>query len=932
MTADYRKTLNLPDTPFPMRGDLPKREPGWIAEWQRKNLYQKIRAASQGRPRFILHDGPPYANGSLHLGHALNKILKDIIVRAKTLAGFDAPYVPGWDCHGLPIEHKVETTHGKHQPPGKVRELCRAYAAEQVELQKADFIRLGVLGDWDNPYLTMAFANEANEIRALAEMVKGNYVFKGLKPVNWCFDCGSALAEAEVEYADKSSPAIDVAFPVFDAQAAAQLAKAFGLPGLEKPAAAVIWTTTPWTIPANQALNVHPEFDYALVDVGERLLVLAQELAESALARYGLGGTVKALVKGAALDRIAFRHPFYERSSPVFLANYVGIDTGTGIVHSAPAHGVDDFNSWLAYGRGRDEILSIVQGDGHFAADLPFFGGMNIWKANPTIVEKLAEVDALLAHEKITHSYMHCWRHKTPLVYRATTQWFVGMDRRLKDGTTLRERALKGVEGTRFFPAWGKARLHAMIASRPDWCISRQRTWGVPIPFFLHKETGEWHPRTVELMEEVARRVEKEGIEAWFKLEAADLLGADAANYEKIADTLDVWFDSGTTHWHVLRGSHPDGHPKGAVADLYLEGSDQHRGWFHSSLLTGAAIDSHPPYKALLTHGFTVDGQGRKMSKSLGNVILPQEVSDKYGAEILRLWVASTDYSGEVALSGEILKRTIEAYRRIRNTVRFLLANIADFDARKDMLPVEAWLEIDRYALILTRNLQKGALEDYDRYEFHRITQALQTFCSEDLGAFYLNILKDRLYTTAENSPARRSAQNALWHITQTLTRLMAPILAFTAEEIWQTFTNDSEDSVMLQTWHPLPEVPDDAALTARWVHITDVRAKVLRALEELRAQNRIGADLQAAVTITAEGEMFEALAALGEDLKFVFITSAAILKRGIFSIEAVPAPGKKCERCWHVREDVGQDTEHPTLCGRCVSNLFGEGEQRLYA
>ncbi|MDR2881395.1 MAG: class I tRNA ligase family protein, partial [Azoarcus sp.] len=499
MTTDYRKTLNLPDTPFPMRGDLPKREPGWIAGWQ--PLYHKIRAKSVGRPRFILHDGPPYANGSLHLGHALNKILKDIIVRAKTLAGFDAPYVPGWDCHGLPIEHKIETTHGKQLPPGKVRELCRAYAAEQLENQKADFIRLGVLGDWDNPYLTMDFANEAGEIRALAEMVRRGYVFKGLKPVNWCFDCGSALAEAEVEYADKSSPSIDVAFPVSEDHAD-RLAKAFGLPGLGKPTAAVIWTTTPWTIPANQALNVHPELDYVLVDVGERLLVLAQELTEAALARYKLDGTVIATAKGAALDKIEFRHPFFDRPSPVFLANYVGVDTGTGIVHSAPAHGVDDFNSWLAYGRGSDEILSIVQGDGHFAADLPFFGGMDIWKANPVIVEKIREVGALLSFEKIVHSYMHCWRHKTPLVYRATTQWFVGMDRRVEDGSTLRTRALEGVEKTRFFPAWGQARLHAMIADRPDWCISRQRTWGVPIPFFLHKETGEWHPRTVELMED----------------------------------------------------------------------------------------------------------------------------------------------------------------------------------------------------------------------------------------------------------------------------------------------------------------------------------------------------------------------------------------------------------------------------------------------
>ncbi|MCL2075046.1 MAG: isoleucine--tRNA ligase [Betaproteobacteria bacterium] len=956
MTTDYRKTLNLPDTPFPMRGDLPKREPGRVADWRR--LYRKIRLISAGRPLFILHDGPPYANGKVHLGHALNKILKDIVIRAKTLSGFDAPYVPGWDCHGLPIEHKIETTHGKRLPPDKARELCRAYAAEQLEIQKADFIRLGVLGDWDNPYLTMDFANEANEIRALAEMVKQGHVFKGMKPVNWCFDCGSALAEAEVEYADKSSPAIDVAFPLDDGQAA-RLAAAFGLASLAKPAAAVIWTTTPWTIPANQALNVHPELDYALVDVGERLLLLAHEQAESALMRYKLDGAIIAIAKGAALDKIAFRHPFYDRESPVFLADYVGSDAGTGIVHSAPAHGADDFNSWLAYGnsphaplgsqppegaapalgsalraggRGRDEILSIVQGDGRFVADLPFFGGMNIWKANPAIVEKLTEVGALFSHEKIVHSYMHCWRHKTPLVYRATTQWFVGMDRKAGDGSTLRMRALKGVEETSFFPAWGQARLHAMIAGRPDWCISRQRSWGVPIPFFLHRQTGELHPRTIELMEEVARRVEKAGIEAWFALDAAELLGAESADFEKISDTLDVWFDSGTTHRHVLRGSHPNAHTEGPAADLYLEGSDQHRGWFHSSLLTGAAIDGHPPYRALLTHGFIVDGQGRKMSKSLGNVISPQEVSEKYGAEILRLWVASTDYSGEVALSDEILKRVIEAYRRIRNTVRFLLANTSDFDADANMLPVGDWLEIDRYALVLTRNLQKNVLTDYGRYEFHRVAQALQTFCSEELGAFYLNILKDRLYTTAEKSLARRSAQCALWHITQTITRLMAPILAFTAEEIWQTLSKDPEDSVMFQTWHDLPEAPDEAELIERWTHITAARAEVLKALEELRIEGRIGADLQAAVTVTAHGELFDALAALSDDLKFVFITSAAALQHGEFGVRVVPAPGEKCERCWHVREDVGQNAEHPTLCGRCVSNLFGEGEKRQRA
>ncbi|MCK2087488.1 isoleucine--tRNA ligase [Thauera aromatica] len=935
--ADYRKTLNLPDTSFPMRGDLPKREPNWIADWQRTKLYQRIRKASAGRPKFVLHDGPPYANGSLHIGHALNKILKDIIIRSKTLAGFDAPYVPGWDCHGLPIEHKVEVTHGKNLPADKVRELCRAYAAEQIDIQRTDFIRLGVLGDWDKPYRTMDFANEANEIRALAEMTRNGYVFKGLKPVNWCFDCGSALAEAEVEYADKPSPTIDVAFPVSAAHAA-KLAAAFGLARLDKPAAAVIWTTTPWTIPANQALNAHSEFDYALVDTGARLLVLAGELVESALQRYRLEGTVVATAKGAALEHVEFRHPFYDRPSPVYLADYVGLDAGTGIVHSAPAHGVDDFNAWRAYGRSNEEILSIVMGGGEYVSELPFFGGMNIWKANTAIIDKLAEVGALLSNGKITHSYMHCWRHKTPLVYRATAQWFVGMDRVAADGSTLRERALRAVEATQFYPAWGQARLHAMIANRPDWCISRQRNWGVPIPFFLHKETGELHPRTVELMEEVARRVEKEGIEAWFRLDVAELLGDEAAHFDKISDTLDVWFDSGTTHWHVLRGSHDDGHPQGPRADMYLEGSDQHRGWFHSSLLTGSAIDGHAPYRSLLTHGFAVDGAGRKMSKSLGNVVVPQEVTGKLGAEILRLWVASTDYSGELSISKEILDRVVEVYRRIRNTLRFLLANTADFDIEKDAVPLAQWLDIDRYALAFTRRLAQQVEADYAKFEFHRIVQALQVFCAEDLGAFYLDILKDRLYTTAAASLPRRAAQTALWHITQTLVKLMAPILAFTAEEAWAVLApgGDEPDSVMLHAFHALPAQEGEAGLIARWEAIRAVRAEGLKVIEALRAEGKVGSSLQAELALSLSADKHAALASLGEDLRFVTMTSAATLTVAAAPederIVARPAAAQKCERCWHYVESVGSDTEHPALCGRCTSNLFGDGETRTHA
>jgi len=931
----HRKTLNLTDTPFPMRGDLAKREPNWVADWQQRKLYQKIRKTSAGRPKFVLHDGPPYANGSIHIGHALNKILKDIIVRSKTLAGFDAPYVPGWDCHGLPIEHKIEVTHGKNLPADQVRELCRTYAGEQIEEQKKDFIRLGVLGDWDNPYRTMDFGNEAGEVRALAEMVKRGWVFKGLKPVNWCFDCGSALAEAEVEYQDKGSPAIDVGFVC---AAPEKLAAAFGLAALPagKDAYAVIWTTTPWTIPANQALNAHPEHEYALVDTPRGLLVLMAELAEASLKRFGLEGTIVARTNGAKLDGITFRHPFYDRVSPVFVADYVGLDAGTGIVHSAPAYGLEDFNSCKANGFTNDDILTPVQSNGVYAESLPFFGGLHIWKANPVIVEKLQDVGALFSHEKITHSYMHCWRHKTPLIYRATAQWFVGMDLKPNGGQSLRELALDGVDATEFFPSWGQARLHAMIANRPDWCISRQRNWGVPIPFFLDKATGELHPRTVELMEEVAQRIEKEGIAAWFKLDPAELLGNEAAQYDKISDTLDVWFDSGTTHWHVLRGSHNDGHATGPRADLYLEGSDQHRGWFHSSLLTGCAIDGHPPYKALLTHGFAVDGSGRKMSKSLGNVVVPQEVTGKLGADILRLWVASTDYSGELSISKEILDRVVETYRRLRNTLRFLLANTSDFDAATDMLPVAEWLEIDRYALALTRKLQTQAEADYASYEFHRIVQALQNFASEDLGAVYLDILKDRLYTSQAKSVARRSAQSALWHILQSVVKLMAPILSFTAEEIWQLLSKDADDSVMLHAFHSLPAQDGENALLERWNAIRAIRADVQKEIEAVRTSGLVGSSLQAEVEIRLTGNAFDLLASLGDDLRFVLICSRTTLhKVGNDADEAIlvsPSAHKKCERCWHYREDVGHDAAHPELCGRCTSNLHGAGEARAHA
>ncbi len=717
--ADYKKTLNLPDTPFPMRGDLAKREPLMLKAWQERKLYQRIRAASRGRPKFVLHDGPPYANGDIHLGHAINKILKDIIVKSKALSGFDAPYVPGWDCHGMPIEREIEKLHGKNLPVETTQSLCRTYAAEQVERQKKDFQRLGVLGDWDDPYLTMAYQNEADEIRVLGKLMQKGYVYRGLKPVNWCFDCGSALAEAEVEYMDRSDFAVDVGFPFAEPD---RLAKAFGLKTLPSDKGWIaIWTTTPWTIPANQALNVHPEFIYNLVQTERGLLILAAELREACLERFALDEReVLGACEGRALEGIGFRHPFYDRLSPVYLGDYVTLETGTGIVHSAPAYGIEDFNSCRAHGMKDDEMLTPVGGDGRYAKSLPFFGGMNIWKANAKIIEKIAEVGALFHSEKYTHSNMHCWRHKTPIIYRASTQWFVAMDEApgyngAKPNQALRVMALRAVEATTFYPGWGQARLQGMIANRPDWTLSRQRQWGVPMPFFVHKETGDLHPRTIELLEQVAQRIEQGGIEAWQTLDPKELIGADADRYAKIKDTLDVWFDSGSTHQTVMGG--PQAHVTGAgshgaklhfPADLYLEGSDQHRGWFHSSLLVSCMLNEVAPYKGLLTHGFFVDGSGRKMSKSLGNVIAPQKVVDTLGADILRLWVAQTDYSGELSISDEILKRVVESYRRIRNTLRFLLANVADFDPRAHALPVDEWLEIDRYAWIMTRDLQSA--------------------------------------------------------------------------------------------------------------------------------------------------------------------------------------------------------------------------------
>jgi isoleucyl-tRNA synthetase len=935
MTDETKYPLNLPETSFPMRGDLAKREPSWLKAWQDKKLYQRIRKARQGKQKFILHDGPPYANGDIHIGHAVNKILKDIIVKSKTLSGFDAPYVPGWDCHGLPIELMVEKQHGKNIDPARFRELCREYAKEQIERQKKDFIRLGVLGDWDHPYLTMDFKTEADIMRALGEIYQNGYLYQGSKPVHWCVDCGSALAEAEVEYEDVNSPAIDVGFRFVDNAA---LSAVFDTP-LDGDVYAVIWTTTPWTLPANQAVSVHPELDYDVIRTSKGLLVLAHALAEATLTRYGEeDATTLGSCKGASLMGFMLQHPFDNRQVPVITGEHVTTDAGTGLVHTAAAHGNDD---WLVmrahYPSEKPRVL--LGGDGKFftsdLVELDAIRGLTRQEANKVILAKLQENGVLFASARLNHSFPHCWRHKTPLMQLATHQWFIGMNAQDKTGTSLREHANQAVDATEFFPTWGRARLEAMIKNRPDWCVSRQRNWGVPMPLFVHKETGELHPDTMRLLETVALQVEQQGVEAWFSLDGAAFLAQhapdNAGQYKKVTDTLDVWFDSGATHAAVLKRREELRSP----ADLYLEGSDQHRGWFQSSLLTGCAIDGRAPYNALLTHGFVVDGAGHKMSKSKGNVVAPQKVMDTYGADILRLWVASTDYSGELTISDEILKRVAEGYRRIRNTLRFLLANLADFDASKDLLPVDQWLEIDRYALVLTTQLQESIVKDYDKYEFHLAVQKFVGFCSEDLGGFYLDILKDRLYTTGASSHARRAAQSALYHITHGLMRLMAPILSFTADEIWQTLGLSADDSVFEEEWYTLPAHGMSDEDIRAWGDITQVRSLANKAIEEKRAAGLVGSSLQSELDIYADGAVHASLARLGDDLRFVLITSRATLhlrQGGPVEIQVAPSAHAKCDRCWHYRADVGAHAEHPTLCGRCVSNLFGAGEPRQHA
>ena len=934
---DYKTTVNLLDTPFPMRGDLAKREPKMLEKWTTQQRYKKLREISQaeGRSKFILHDGPPYANGQLHIGHATNKILKDIIIRSKTLAGFDAPYVPGWDCHGLPIELNIEKKFGKTLEPREFRKKCREYANEQIELQKADFVRLGILGDWNNPYKTMDFNTEAGIVRALGEIYKNGYLFSGVKPVHWCIDCASALAEAEVEYYDKVSPAIDVAFKALDNAA---VAKKFGVSlANDADVFAVIWTTTPWTLPANQAVCAGPEVEYALVKNGAAsYVIVAKNLVEESLKRYAVAEySVVGITQGSELELLQFQHPFYARHVPIILGEHATDDAGTGLVHTAPAHGMDDYLVGLKYNL---DLHNPVGGDGNYISTTELFAGMNVFAANKQVIEVLSEKQCLMNQADITHSYPCCWRHKSKIIYRTTGQWFIGMDKAGGSGVTLREKANKAVDDTLFFPAWGRARLEAMIKNRPDWCVSRQRQWGVPMTFFVHKETGVLHPESYAILQAVAHKIDADGIDAWFELSAEQLPEFDLTDYVKLKDTLDVWFDSGTTHLTVVdqrpelqKSNLSTGEP---AVDLYLEGSDQHRGWFQSSLLTACAAKGNAPYKQLLTHGFVVDGNGRKMSKSIGNIVAPQEVINKYGADMLRMWVASTDYSGELTISDEILKRVSESYRRIRNTLRFLLANLNDFSIDKDGVAPAEMLEIDSYALAYAAQLQERVVNQlYPSYQFHLIVQELVTYCSEELGGFYLDVLKDRLYTAKANGHARRSAQTALYHLSKVLLGMLSPILAFTADEAWEVLLHDADDSTLYHTHHQLPAVVGADDLVAKWTKIQEFRVIVLKELETKRSAGLIGASLQAELVIHADAELYPLLKSIAEDLKFAYMVSKITLSAAdITAVDVIVSEEAKCERCWHYAAEIGSNAEHSTICGRCVENLTGAGEIRQFA
>jgi isoleucyl-tRNA synthetase len=921
--SDYKNTLNLPATDFPMKANLANREGSFLKDWQDKDIHQQIRQKFKGKPLFVLHDGPPYANGDIHIGHAVNKVLKDVIVKSKTLSGYDAPYVPGWDCHGLPIEHMVEKKKGKvgHKiSADEFRAACREYADKQIEKQKVDFKRLGIFGDWDNPYLTKNFKYEADIVRALGKIVKNGHLTKGFKPVHWCTECSSALAEAEVEYKDKGSDTVDVAFNVIG-----------DFFENDKPVALIIWTTTPWTLPANEAVSLHPDLDYALVDVGKSLYILSDDLLESSLERYGVKDFKKLskTYKGSELEGLMLQHPFYDKQVPVILGEHVTTETGTGAVHTAPAHGQDDYVVGLQYNLPVD---CPVDGRGVFIDSTEGVAGEFIFKANATIIGLLESHGTLVKHEPITHSYPHCWRHKTPVIFRATPQWFVSMTKK-----NLRDKVNDEILNVKWIPNWGQKRIELMVGNRPDWCISRQRYWGSPITLFINKNTGELHPDTEKLFEVVAKKIELDGIEAWFKLKVEDVLGAEAKDYEKTTDTLDVWFDSGVSHYAVLKASNY----LSDVADMYLEGSDQHRGWFQSSLLTSCAINERAPYKQVLTHGFTVDQNGHKMSKSLGNVIPPQKVVNSLGADILRLWIGSTDYSGEMTVSDEILNRSADSYRRIRNTMRFMLANMQGFDPKNDLVDMNDMLVLDRWIVSKTHDLQQQVINEYDNYNFHFVMKAILNFCTNDLGGFYLDVIKDRQYTTQTDSLARRSAQSALFHISHAMVRWLSPILSFTSEEIWQFLPGASNESVFLQTWYEGLEGNFDSPVIES---CRDINTHLRKELEEMRRNKVIGSSLDAEVDIYCKDENYQNLLGLKDELRFVFITSEARVNElsskpsdakeidSSIAIKVYKSKHQKCVRCWHHRPEIGQNKMHNDLCDRCVENVSGKGENRVFA
>lgn len=935
---DYKHTLNLPTTLFPMKANLAQREPEILQRWLDSGLYYKMLQRRDIKKSFLLNDGPPYANGDIHIGHALNKILKDIVVKSKSLSGYYAPFIPGWDCHGLPIELHVEKKIGKagvKVDAKTFRQHCREYATAQIDIQRKSFKRLGVLADWDNPYVTMDFAFEADIIRSLGKIVQNGHLIRGDRPVHWCVHCGSALAEAEVEYIDKTSDAIDVAFNVIDIN---KLSQIFNLSNVQ-PASIVIWTTTPWTLPANQAVAVNAKLEYSLIAYNARYFIVASELAATFMSRLGaeiadykiLGSCL-----GQQLEYLKLQHPFYDREIPVILGEHVTLDAGTGCVHTAPAHGTEDYIAGKHYNLPIDNP---VDANGCFIANTPMFGGQYVFKANPQILEILRSSGHLLSAAKLTHSYPHCWRHKEALIFRATPQWFISMDTQ-----GLRDSALQAIKDVTWIPQWGEARITGMVAGRPDWCISRQRAWGTPLALLIHKETNALHPDTAAIIEKVANLVEKNGVQAWFDVELSELVPpAEVTQYQKVTDMLDVWFDSGVVHACVADKRSELHSP----VDLYLEGSDQHRGWFQSSLLSSVAMKQQAPYKQVLTHGFTVDADGKKMSKSLGNVVAPEKVIQALGADVLRLWVAATDYRGELRVSDEILKRTSDAYRRIRNTARFLLANLHGFDPKVDMVAPEQMLQLDRWIVQQAQQLQSTLITAYENYDFLIIYQHIHNFCSDELGSFYLDVIKDRQYTCKSDGVPRRSAQTALFHIAEALVRWIAPILSFTADEIWQYLPGARSESVFLSEWYTaFPNFTQHSNMDDTfWRTVLQVRTEVNKVLEAARSNAILGSGLEAEVILYCDEELFKILEQLQNELRFVLITSSAQIeplsqvKSDVsntdmvgLQIAVIKSEHEKCQRCWHRTADVNLNSEYPHICKRCIDNLSEAGESRVYA